>query len=769
MPLFSRSKQYFGNSWLYLTGALLLMLLIGPAVRQSHGCSPVDRSFRGFSFLDPAIVDPEAKAAPFFLPFAEIYEAFGGQELVQVTDNVTEWRERFCNQPKAKDIYQVVYKASRGAMERIRMAALNPRFELDPTYRGNSFARHLARNRCIEVIDYLLFAKECEPHVTLTADPWEKTPRNEVLMNALIDDGAALIPDIESHYVRVRYAYQVIRLAHYSGQYERVLDLYDELRPLADNDSSLVDYWIEGHRAGALTRLGRNVEAAYLYAQIFDNCPSKRESAFRSFRIKTDEEWRQCLLMCNNDQERIALYALRAHAADSRAVEEMEKIYDLDPTSEHLEILLVRELSKLEKNLLGLPFNRNREANRRYHKIPRPWAGPYVVAMQTFVRRVTREGRTARPALWKIAEGYLELLAGEYYFAARTFANARTMLGRRQEVLARQLEKFELALTISAWETIADTVEAEAVNIIRNDPTFRSEPDFRNFLLDKMAALYEENGNPGMAFLCHHSLEDLRPNPKPRLVDDLLAAARKEERNRFEKVLVEPREGETIADDILDMKAVYQLSDFRPEAALASLKEMEPVWDNYGLFNPFVERIRDCVHCPLPSGAEVFNRRSLVQRLVSLEYQANSGPSNRDSIYYQLGLGWYNMTYFGQAWAASDYFRSGASLQRANLRDGDNVVPHYRYPLGNRENFDCSRALYFFEQARLFTTNPELGARAAFMAAKCKRNEYYVNRSDGAQRDYHHFDILLENYRDTEFYNRIIAECKTFASYANKR
>ena len=54
------------------------------------------------------------------------------------------------------------------------------------------------------------------------------------------------------------------------------------------------------------------------------------------------------------------MYALRAHADESRAVEEMIKIYDLNPYNENLELLLVNEVKKLEKDLLGLEFNDKR-------------------------------------------------------------------------------------------------------------------------------------------------------------------------------------------------------------------------------------------------------------------------------------------------------------------------------------------------------------------------------------------------------------------------
>ncbi len=127
------------------------------------------------------------------------------------------------------------------------------------------------------------------------------------------------------------------------------------------------------------------------------------------------------------------------------------------------------------------------------------------------------------------------------------------------------------------------------------------------------------------------------------------------------------------------------------------------------------------------------------------------------------------MTYFGYSWKAADYYRSGASMQRRHLKDGDSVTPHHLYPGGNREVFDCSRAQFYFEKARILAENPELAARATFMAAKCERNEYYVkSASSDVPRTYFYFNVLKENYPNTRFYARAIRECKYFKAYASK-
>lgn len=746
------------------TGAILLCFLLPATI--SSTCDPPQRQFYGYSFLNAGIVNPNSAGAPYFLSFRELYDKYGRQEVRQPYDNVQEWRERFCNIPRLEDVSWVIYKSSADDMLRLRTAMSSPSIPLDMNMATNSFARYLERNQCAETVDYLIYAKRCEPYVT-TADPWDAPPRNVVAMERLIEEGLDRFLSIESHYIRLRYAYQMIRLAHYAGRYERTLELYDYLMPKVDNDPSIIEYWIEGHRAGALMALGRNVEAAYLYTLIFQNCPSKRESAFRSFHINTDEEWRELLLLCRDDYERATIFAMRALASDSKAVEEMERIYQLDPASSYLETLMVREISGLEKDLLGVSFNRYRQQNKRYHNRPRPNAGEYVIELLTFVRRVFDEGAIPNRGFWKLAEGYLELLAANYYEAERSFRQAARFINDKN--LDEQLEVFRLALEISSWAQVDDQVEREAARIRSRNKLYEKYPSFNPFLTDKLISLYVRNDRPGKAFISQYPLAYLKPNPREDIIEDLLAVCREDSPNRLEREMVNRPNGTTIENDLIDMRATAYLSRFQLEAALKTLQEMDRTeWDGYGLFNPFIERINDCIHCRLPDTLQLFNKGELIERLLDLDYQGKADPGNAAPLFYRIGVAFYNMTYFGPSWRAADYYRSGASLRPRFLQDGNSLIPAPPYPFGNVENFDCSPALEYFERARSLTTDPELGARATFWAAKCEQNTYYAYRYAGMQRSYQYFDDLIANYSNTRYYQRVIRECKYFSDYATK-
>lgn len=750
-------------------GVLMGVLLLTPGHFSTAACDP-NRVFYGYSFLEANMIALAAEAAPFLLPFSNIEQYYQGPEAAQANDNIREWHERFCQRAKYTDISYIVYDAPAYELENLHSAIIEkaPINYLAPELAQNTFARYLHRNGCTETIDYLLFAKRCEPYA-VKPEGWKDQARSNTAMQRLIDEGMEAFMRTKSDYIRLRYAYQIIRLAHYLKDYRQTLDLYDYLMPKIDHDPSIVEYWILGHKAGALLAMGQDVEASYLYAKVFDRCAGKRESAYRSFKIKTDEEWAACLLRCQNDRERAALYAMRAYGDDARLIPEMENIYALDPDSEHLNVLMIREMIRLERDLLGLDFNKRSKQNQRYLGIPRKQADKRVIRLQEFVRQVLKDGKMPRKDLWKLAEGYLELLAGDYYFASKTFKVAKDLV--KSDTLQKQLDVFQNILKIIALDKVDEESE-QLIYDLRESPLFVNNRTFKRFLQDRMAHLYAEQNHPGKAFLQYYPFAYLGLNPKDDALNDLLLTARRGATNRFERSMIVKEDGSTIENDLINLKATQLLGELNLEDAFSTMKQMSrEVWDDYGGFYPFVDRIRDCVHCGIPDTIGMrYNRGKLIEELLSLENRARSETDTNLAAqrYYRIGLALYNMTYFGNSWQAADTYRSGASMQARYLKDGDNITPHYLYPGGNREVFDCSRAQYYFGQARIMATDRELAAKATFMAAKCEQNEYFVKKYVGAKRSYFFFNLLKTSYDDTQFYARAIRECKYFRAYVSK-
>jgi len=566
--------------------------------------------------------------------------------------------------------------------------------------------------------------------------------------------------------------------------YEYTLDLYDFFMPKIDDKNSLIYYWIIGHRAGALRSLGQNVEASYLYTQIFSKCPNRRQSAFRSFLIRDDEEWETCYLKCEDDNERAAMYAIRAGNSKGRLLQEMQNIYAINPKSDFLEMLLLKEIRNLEESFLGYPANGGLRHQRIAQLIPKDTQGQYLIELQDFARKCRSEEAVKNKTLWQIAEGYLEFLAGDFYKATKTLEE----VGRYvvNEDLKDQLQIFAAVLNLASIDEMDGEVEDELLAISRDEELMRKYPDFREYFNDRVAALYLKAGRPGLAFRAHYSLNDLRYNPDLRIIDDLLATFDESaERTRFEILLGRDTLGANAKLELLDMKATYYMARGKLREANAIWKSMDRAeWRRFGAFNPFVERIRDCINCEDDNGrgfvvdtVDSYSKGLIVEMLLNTDRNSRLGEEDASRQLYNMGLALYNMSYFGHEWDAMDYFRSGSSYNSWNLTAKNGVVQHPDAPFGNKENFNVSGARSYFEEAyelAFVQEKYELAAKAAFMAAKCEQKQYYTSGLYKS-RGYNQIPILPKEYTTnyetlrglagTNFYRFIVEECKYFEAY----
>ena len=742
---------------------ILVVFQIVLPITIALSCGPMREISYGYSFFDARnFVD--VKNYPQLLgQFSGVFRRYDWSQKIQVDENIREWHEKFCEKANVKDIVEVVYKSSINALEELRTAAKSKSIPVPAVLNTNTFAKQLASSKCVETIDYLIFAKKCEPYV-VQVRYWNKDNREPVIMYDLIDEGKKLFKKTDSGYIRMRLAYQIIRLAHYARDYSLTLNLYDLLMPQIDaRVSSIIEYWIEGHKAGALQSIGRKVDASIIYANIFEHCPSKREQAFMSFDIKTNEEWEMAMNECDSDSLRATFHAMRAYSDQSRAVEELEKIYGYSPDHSLLKLLTVREIKKLESRFLGQEFKTKGKIQRDFLKLKNKDAEDYLNRFEALVSKIATGKRAKDKEFWILCGGYLKLLNQDEIAAQEDFEKVAAMTSDPK--VKDQLDKFNLQLRILNWKYLDDDIADDAFEEFNDIDSEDGLSGFRDFLVAKMSHLYKKNNQPGAAFLCEYPINKLYANPKNEMLDDLIEIVEKPSKNRFEKMLVEPR-GVSIKNDLYDLKAMEYLRNGKVEAALEWYKKIPRTdWDKFGKFNPFEERMSECVNCALQYDSELLTKGEIMEKILTIQYESRAKIEDNALQLYQLGLAFFNMSYFGHSWNMVDRHRSGSNWYYRNV---DRVFTTWMFPEGNRENHDLSKALIYFEQARANAKNPELAAKAAYMGARCEQDFYFTMPSKPPTRPREYFKILKEKYSKTKFYDNLIKECKYFKYYVSK-
>ncbi len=748
-------------------------------------CLPTAPTFRGYSFLLPEIVNHRAAYAPYFLDFGDRYAPYFQKDL-QRDENLEEWIGRFCIKVDPEDVAEVVYRSPTSTLtELLRAAGEKGDDPIMPFALDNSpFAKMLAVSKCTEVIEYLIFAKKCEPHVV--AKPgWDFKKRDTTSMQLLVQEGLARFKMCKSQFVRLRYSYQIVRLAHYSGRWQQTVDLYNRLLPQIERRRpSIVFFWTLGHLAGALQKQGKLDEAAYRYSLIFRNCASKRTQAWRSFFIKNDAVWAGANRLCESQAEKATLLAMRAGRVRTTTLADMQAIYALEPEHPSLDLLLVGEVQLLEKSLLRSAQIENKHG-AIVGALKKEAALKRLAALQVFVNQVIKENKVGDQHLWQCLRGYLLLLGGKPDEATYQLNLAESQL----QPDSPETNDAVLKKQIAVWRTLLQIQQLplqktdSIVGVIQLSKPYEDFPPLGKYLNDLMAERYADFDRPGKAFLANYTLGQLAWNPSLGQIDDILSLQAKELKTGIESKMTRDTSMGELRAKLLEIKAMNFFAKGQPEAALATFRLLTTA-EQAALpkFSPFVYHTNDCrVRCQYER-LNPMSRMEIIEQMGQLEFDAKAEAATGKEAsaakkFYLIGLGLYNMSWFGYEWEAFDALRDGDNWWR--LAGHDVVFPYPGSPNGNLENLDVSRSLSMLEEALRLSSDPELSAKIAFCAAKCRLAQWFCSEGckyrpgtrqipdlPEAYRTYQ--DLLLRKYSGTKFFGQVVLECKWFGAYARR-
>jgi|GEM_PF-1920831 len=754
------------------------LLLLLPS-NYLNGCYWDEEESRSmFAFFNQEVAEQE-DFKPFYFTFDRLYEYSWDEPANKQSDNIQEWVDYHKGQVTEEDIRHFVYKATGNELSAIK--AYVDGTKPNPPGRINSVVKYWKKNRSTEVIDYLIYAKQCEPKVSIEGyyNPWEEIKRDKQAMLALSEEGKNLFASFKDPFIKLRTAFQVLRLNHYAGKYEECINLSNQWLPQLKEVESLIQYWALGHKAGALIKGNKRAKASYYYAQIFDQCPSKRVPAYYSFNIKTDAEWNKALGFCKNNSEKIAMHAIRGIAPYSQSIEEMQSIMNLDPNSSYLELLLVREVSKIDNAIFNYSFDF--EYPIKIEDKP-DFGDPveYARTLRSFIEKTLSSGKASNPALWHTASGYLSYVANNFDSARASFKKAKAA-NRYNDKLTTQLEVFSFILDVAETKVANSTTEEALFNSYENiasDAKAHSDEYLYRFFANHMKKLYEKQGEPAKAFLTTNGLYDLKLDPDLEVVEGILKFAAKSNKNRFEQKLLSSV-GSNPTDALREIKGTAHLINNDLDLAIAEFEKVSPslLAKSYG-YNmrgePSMSEIRDCIECD----EQYANRENLsiskldiakrLQKLIKLAPQLGGEAA---STYLEIGHIYYNMSFFGNSWPATSYTRSGGDWNALGS------TQEWYAGIASSPAFDVHMAREYYERGLDANPDDEIAAELLYHISKCdfidfckdsRYNGGWNTDWSGLAEYRENFETLKQDYKHTNYYNQIIEECGYFRTYVNR-
>jgi len=676
----------------------------------------------------------------------------------------------------------------------------NQPLQLPDSVLKNGMTVYFTNSKDLEALGYLMYAKRVEPNVTGEWTDWEPIQRDSISMAGLIKNGNQLYAAAKRDFIKSRYAYQVMRLAHYSRRYSDVLAWHENFLKIK-GASPLMKDLCQGLKAGATMRLGKRTQAAYLFSQLFSKSALKRVSNYMSFAWcvnRMDPRARQiCLGYCQSPEEKANLLGLFALGNPESELPTLKKIYQYFPSAALLEMLVVRELHKIEKHYLSPSLNKMSGGNLSYYE----WSDNSSSAdinkwkrvadsVAGFCAKASRSAAIKNPGFYQTAAAYLYFVTRQYA-ASRQFLDAANK-SELSDKLKDQCRLTELLVTVNEKDKIDAAFEqqilpsmqwldekAKKSSVIKHDYWEENEwVIFRNNVLKQvLAKRYHAQGEIRKEALCLGDIDFVREHMETKDILKLNALMQSNSKSPFEKWLCANFSMKN--DEVIDVIATTHLRDYNFTEAIVWLQKIKDKKQLALQRNPFTALLIDNQENAFPSDEGKFDKLSFAVQMKSLTEKQRTGTATAAEL-FKLASGVYNMTYYGRAWETVEYYRSGV--------DGYHI-PNNASPF-TREYYGAFRAGELYQRAMRAATDGNFRAKCLFMMAKCTQkqirqpqwddfrdstNNTDYDKYNDAEKKYEtefqnnkFFPQLIKEYGGTAFYKEAYSTCSYLRDFVKR-
>jgi len=656
-----------------------------------------------------------------------------------------------------------------------------------------------------QFLNYLQFAKDCEPIAIEKSGTWnynEILNTKEVGVSELLERGLNLFEKESNNELKLRYAYQIIRLHHYGKMYYEAIDFFENSIQ-SQYPKSEIYYYLLDQLGGCYYNLKQYEKAAYTFLTVFEKSLDKKTSAFISYKFCTyrGAEGKTLLKTKEERANQIFITGLRQFSDE---LQDLKRIRDLGAAEDKQELLMIRIVNNLE-----------RESLRQYSS-----EGKSVMDLE---RKKTQkikevlffadEVATSSPKnkeFWQLTSSYLSFLSGN-------INEAKTKLvGVSSSHLKEQKESLNVIYKVFSWDSISTENEEWLADVFKHlksekalDITHCKEfyenkysCSIREFTFKQLGHYYFKEGNLAKAFLVqnlYNYLENLKGISSHKLIDQLINLVEKPNKNEFEKLLLKLKfrsvnDIPAILNVLKNEKgSIYLRSgDFKSALAFLDKKKNKTIPSEV-----FSNNIKECFNCSSSEvmddkvyEAEFFsflngdmNKYNLSLNLKKLEDITGNEEEKlwkRKLANYLLANYFFNVSntgYFRTVNYSSNYwynysFGRGVSSMNEVMNQKDN---YYFKTFENKYNNLASKSKDYYRKTIELSTDEELNARCAYMIAKCELNTFYNNIWERGYNGYsiddkekptrEGFNALKSRYRNTQFYTEIKSKCGFFKHY----
>ncbi|MBP3943512.1 hypothetical protein J5U18_08035 [Sphingobacteriaceae bacterium WQ 2009] len=705
-----------------------------------------------------------------------------------------------------KDIIQLMY-ATDSATAAALLANQTP-----DSLAGNSFWKALQRHP--QELAYFKLTKKAENLSNIKYDYWDPAPIDTDQLLTLGEEAAAQIKNHKKgSFLYLRYAYQAARLALIGKDYAQSMEIYEHyLEPIGTKDPILG--WALSNYAGATRWSGNPEKAAFLFAQVFSQRPERRILAYKNYNY-IEADVKNIVSLATTKEDKFNIYAITAFNSAEPDLETLKACYDLKPTHEIIPILIGREVNKLEEKLIT-PFQISYGASNWYEDADITQTRADLASFRNFTLQITKDKKIKSPELGLLAAAYLSVINKENTLAKDYLS--KISAGKLTGSYADQFTITQLLTRIEDWKSGTEKDENYLKNTLswllkkaqdeKTDSTqysnFENAPYSligRNILTNILVPHYLAAKDTTKASLAALKADVFANNGlvKDTLTQNMSYATQEfwqrnlsatslnklienfknsEQRDALTAFLLADI-NQVNFDELYELQGTTYLREHNYKAAIQSFQQVvgpqkkELVTDYYNdqpfFAAPFIAPLKDY---PKKRGTRYFSKMDYAKAMLKLveATQTEKDPEKLANYYFQLAVGEYQTSTFGNSWMLKSYTWSSTDAHDPLTVSWD------------QDYKQTYTAKLWFEKALRLSKNMEFKAKCVFWLAKCQQHTYQYNE-DTRWTYYEHFKespfyqyavsnpyfkVLKTQYGRTKLYQTAVHECSYLADFISR-
>ena len=671
-------------------------------------------------------------------------------------------------------------------------------------------------------IDYLIFIQEAERKETTLLNTQSEATKYSNPANDM-EILTQLLSRAKHDFLKERIAFQLVKTLSKAKKYQEAVKTFrNNILPI--KDKSFISDWALMRKAESEIALGDTAEAYYDFSRVFERSQSHRNQAdlIVRYRILTFPE--TAIKFCKNDHEKASLYAFAGIKPGIDGLPMLEKMVEIDPKNQMIELIMAREINKNEKfyyNQMYAEFNDD-EAKKTV-KLEQEKATDYWTKLKEFSVKCADNQLLPKTGFWQTASAYMEYVQGDYA-KSEDFLNQAKAIKTTNEGLKNQILLQELLLISKKSSSITPEVEAEFLPILAS---FSNPKDFRisNAMVESckiLSAKYrgvsdvqKTESKGGWLSSCSNKKADseiLANAPHSIAKAYLLTMLTTYQNNSSQEYgNFESQKDMFLIEDTTSLATIEKVIAYFSEVNKSEFdKGLQKLvsFDNDHLYTLMGRRAIDEVNYskaveafgkvspsvwksdewkyfdedPLYISTKynrnkknlIYNPYTFAKKMAELEAKLKANPNDAESAYL-LACGTYNTTYEGNSWI----------LRRHAWSSGE--VNSYSKGKYNTDYFQADKAKAFFIIASK-SSDKDLSAKAFFGAALCERDAYNVflfqqeTNPDETQEVFlarmekvrankysEYFKILHSKYQDTKYQKQVLLECGDYSLFNGEK